>query len=70
MDGVRRLVQTAHCKVVNLSIGGDVSSITEQNFYQEMRDQGVLLVCRPAITVPPSSTRPLIRPPSRSARWM
>ena len=45
MDGVRWLVETARCKVVNLSIGGDLSSITEQNFYQEMRSRGVLFVC-------------------------
>lgn len=45
MDGVRWLVETAHCKVVNLSLGGQLPSTTEESFYQEMRNRGVLIVC-------------------------
>lgn len=45
MDGVRWLVETAGCKVVNLSLGGAAPSTTEQNFYGEMRSKGALIVC-------------------------
>ena len=45
MNGVRWLVETAGCKVVNLSLGGGFPSTTEQNFYQEMRNKGALIVC-------------------------
>ena len=45
MNGVRWLVETAGCKVVNLSLGGGAPSTTEQSFYQEMRNKGALIVC-------------------------
>lgn len=44
MQGVRWLVETANCKVVNLSLGGRFSSRTEENFYREMRNKGALIV--------------------------
>src|SRR4029079_1576991 len=31
--------------VVNLSLGGQLPSTTEENFYQEMRSRGALIVC-------------------------
>lgn len=45
MDGVRWLVENAQCKVVNLSLGGQEPSITEESFYAEMRSKGALIVC-------------------------
>jgi subtilisin family serine protease len=44
MQGVRWLVETAGCKVVNLSLGGGLKSRTEENFYREMRNRGALVV--------------------------
>lgn len=44
MDGVRWLVETAKCKVVNLSLGGGLKSRTEENFYKDMRNKGALIV--------------------------
>ncbi|MEX2211514.1 MAG: S8 family serine peptidase [Gaiellaceae bacterium] len=44
MAGVRWLVETAKCKVVNLSLGGGRKSRTEENFYKEMRNKGALVV--------------------------
>jgi subtilisin family serine protease len=44
MEGVRWLVQTAGCKIVNLSLGGGRASRTEENFYKEMRSKGALVV--------------------------
>ena len=44
MDGVRWLVETAKCKVVNVSFGGPSSSKTELNFYKSMRSKGALVV--------------------------
>jgi subtilisin family serine protease len=44
MEGVRYLVETAKCKVVNLSLGGGLKSRTEENFYKEMRSKGALVV--------------------------
>ncbi len=54
MDGVRWLVQTAGCKVVNMSLGGGFKSRTEENFYKEMRSKGALIV---AATGNDSSTK-------------
>lgn len=45
MDGVRWLVETAGCKVVNLSLGGGGYSTTEKSFYDNMRAEGALVVC-------------------------
>lgn len=44
MDGVRWLVETAGCKVVNMSLGGSFKSRTEENFYKSMRSKGALIV--------------------------
>ncbi|HJU44750.1 MAG TPA: S8 family serine peptidase [Vicinamibacterales bacterium] len=44
MQGVRWLIENAGCKVVNLSLGGGLSSRTEENFYKEMRAKGALVV--------------------------
>lgn len=44
MDGVRWLVETAGCKVVNMSLGGSLRSKTEENFYKSMRSKGALIV--------------------------
>ena len=44
MAGVRWLVETAGCKVVNLSLGGGSKSRTEENFYKSMRSKGALVV--------------------------
>lgn len=44
MAGVRWLVETAGCKVVNMSLGGGRSNRTEQNFYKEMRTKGALII--------------------------
>jgi subtilisin family serine protease len=44
MEGVRWLVETAGCKVVNLSLGGGIGSRTEENFYNQMRSKGALIV--------------------------
>lgn len=44
MDGVRWLVETAGCKIVNMSLGGGRSNRTEQNFYKEMRTKGALVI--------------------------
>lgn len=44
MEGVRWLVQSAGCKVVNMSLGGGLKSRTEENFYKEMRSKGALIV--------------------------
>lgn len=44
MDGVRWLVETAGCKIVNLSLGGGTKSRIEENFYKEMRTKGALIV--------------------------
>jgi len=45
MRGVRWLVETQGCKIVNLSLGGGLKSKTEEKFYQEMRTKGALVVC-------------------------
>jgi subtilisin family serine protease len=37
MAGVRWLVATKGCKIVNLSLGGGLKSRTEENFYNDMR---------------------------------
>lgn len=44
MRGVRWLVETQGCKIVNLSLGGGLKSKTEENFYKEMRTKGALVV--------------------------
>ena len=44
MRGVRWLVETQGCKIVNLSLGGGIKSRTEENFYKEMRTKGALVV--------------------------
>jgi subtilisin family serine protease len=44
MDGVRWLVETAGCKVVNMSLGGGGKSRTEEAFYKSMRSKGALIV--------------------------
>ena len=44
MAGVRWLVETAGCKIVNLSLGGGFKSRTEENFYKEMDSKGALIV--------------------------
>lgn len=44
MEGIRWLVETAGCKVVNLSAGSPYGSRTEQNFYNDMRRKGALIV--------------------------
>lgn len=59
MEGVRWLVETAKCKVVNLSLGGRFSSRTEEAFYNEMRSKGALVV---AATGNDGSTRSISYP--------
>lgn len=44
MAGVRWLVETSGCKVVNMSLGGGNKSRTEENFYKSMRSKGALIV--------------------------
>lgn len=44
MRGVRWLVETQGCKIVNLSLGGGLKSKTEENFYKEMRTKGAIVV--------------------------
>lgn len=44
MAGVRWLVETASCKLVNMSLGGGGKSKTEERFYTEMRSKGALVV--------------------------
>jgi subtilisin family serine protease len=44
MRGVRWLVETQGCKVINLSLGGGLKSKTEENFYNEMRTKGAIVV--------------------------
>jgi subtilisin family serine protease len=44
MDGVRWLVDTEGVKVVNLSLGGRLPSRTEEKFYNEVFNKGVLVV--------------------------
>ncbi len=44
MDGVRHLVEVRGCKIVNMSLGGGSPSTTEQNFYNEMRSKGAVIV--------------------------
>lgn len=44
MRGVRWLVETQGCKIVNLSLGGGLKSKTEERFYQEMRTKGAIIV--------------------------
>ncbi len=44
MDGVRHLVEVRGCKIVNMSLGGGLPSTTEQNFYNDMRAKGALIV--------------------------
>jgi subtilisin family serine protease len=44
MRGVRWLVESQGCKIVNLSLGGGLKSRTEENFYKEMRSKGALVV--------------------------
>jgi subtilisin family serine protease len=44
MRGVRWLVETQGCKIVNLSLGGGLKSKTEEKFYQEMRTKGAIVV--------------------------
>lgn len=54
MEGVRWLVETAGCRIVNLSLGGGMKSRTEENFYKSMRAKGALVV---AATGNDSATR-------------
>ncbi|WNG16105.1 S8 family serine peptidase [Cystobacter fuscus] len=54
MAGVRYLVETAGCRVVNMSLGGGTKSRTEETFYNEMRTKGALIV---AATGNDSATR-------------
>ena len=44
MAGVQWLVETAHCRVINMSLGGGIPTRTEQNFFASMHSQGVVLV--------------------------
>jgi subtilisin family serine protease len=44
MRGVRWLVETQGCKIINLSLGGGLKSKTEEKFYQEMRTKGAIVV--------------------------
>jgi subtilisin family serine protease len=44
MRGVRWLVEVQGCKVINLSLGGGLKSKTEENFYNEMRTKGAIVV--------------------------
>jgi subtilisin family serine protease len=44
MRGVRWLVEVQGCKVINLSLGGGLKSKTEENFYNEMRSKGAIVV--------------------------
>ncbi len=44
MDGVRHLVEVRGCKIVNMSLGGGLRSVTEENFYKDMRTKGALIV--------------------------
>jgi subtilisin family serine protease len=44
MRGVRWLVETQKCRIVNLSLGGGLKSRTEENFYKEMRSKGAVVV--------------------------
>ena len=44
MAGVQWLVETAHCRVINMSLGGGFRTRTEQTFYTAMHNQGVVLV--------------------------
>lgn len=44
MRGVRWMVETQGCKIVNLSLGGGLKSRTEENFYKEMRSKGAVVV--------------------------
>lgn len=45
MEGVRWLAVTQGCHIVNLSLGGGLSSRTEENFYKDMRaTYGALVV--------------------------
>jgi subtilisin family serine protease len=45
MEGVRWLVETGKCRVVNMSLGGGLKSRTEETFYNDLRRKGVLVVC-------------------------
>ena len=44
MSAVRRLVDEFGCRIVNLSLGGDGFSDTEQAFYAGLADEGILVV--------------------------
>jgi len=44
MNGVRWLVETKKCNIVNMSLGGSRGSRTEENFYKDMRAKGALIV--------------------------
>jgi subtilisin family serine protease len=44
MDGVRWLVETAGCKIVNMSLGGGRASRTEETFYNSMKSKGALII--------------------------
>lgn len=44
IKGVRWLIETKGCKVVNLSLGGRAPSRTEEQFYNSMRQRGALVV--------------------------
>jgi len=44
MAGVRWLVETANCKVVNMSLGGGRAMKSEQRFYADMDKKGALIV--------------------------
>ena len=44
MDGVRWLVDTAKCRIVNMSLGGRLSSRTEESFYKNIRSKGALVI--------------------------
>lgn len=45
MEGVQWLVETAGCRVVNLSLGGGGKSKIEEEFYAKMRSKGAVIVC-------------------------
>ena len=43
MNGVKWLVETAGCKIVNMSLGGGRAMKTEERFYNSMRSKGALI---------------------------
>ncbi|HZG35780.1 MAG TPA: S8 family serine peptidase [Gaiellaceae bacterium] len=44
MNGVKWLVETAGCKIVNMSLGGGRAMKTEERFYNSMRSKGALII--------------------------